>query len=519
MTPALLALLALVSTSFALDVSGAKKPPKPPEPTLATLADELRDAQPKTRRAAVKKLAQLGTKPAWALVIGALEDREGEVASDAQLELARLREPALLRELFGRAGLGSSDEVVRLRVAEAFGRIPLEIDGNALLKGVRSKPSELARTLVWSCERALAGGRLAGEREALARELEEITDARCGGDVRGAALFALRALDAKRAGSLARELVAAKEPALRCAALAACADFAEGDAVGIAQRALGDAEASVRARAIENLCQRTSRDAFVALVGHLEREPRSRLKHRMRAHLVAASREDHGFDAAAWAKWAHTVQGPNSTGGARGPVVRDTQAKLAGLGLVSDRIVFLIDLSGSVWKELADGRTRKSKIDEKLRAALEALPKETLFNVIPYTGEPFAFEKRLVPATPTNVQRALAWFEACTQSGRGDYLRAVRLALQDEDVDTVCALTDGVPTGGVQWNMDLITDGLLEANRYRCVAFDSILVDARGAKMRAWERLAAGSAGAVVAVSLDPAEEPDDSGHPKRKGR
>lgn len=519
MTSALLALVALVSSTFALDAADAQKPAKAPEPTLATLADELRDAQPKVRRAAVKKLAQLGTKPAWSLVLGALEDCEGEVASEAQVELARLREPALLRELFGRAGLGANEASVRLRVAEALGRIPLEIDGAALLRGVRSKPSDLARTLVWSCERALAGGRLAGERDPLARELEEIVGARGAPEVRGAALFALQVLDAKRAGSLARTLVTAKEAPLRCAALAVCADFSEGEAVDVARRALEDPEASVRSRAIENLCQRTSRDAFVALVGRIEREPRSRLKHRMRAHLVAASGEDHGFDAQAWDRWARTVQGPNSTGGARGPVVRDTRAKLAGLGLVSDRIVFLIDLSGSVWKELADGRTRKSKIDEKLRAALEALPKETLFNVIPYTGEPQAFEKRLVPATPGNVQRALAWFEARTQSGRGDYLRAVQLALEDPEVDTVCALTDGVPTGGVQWSMDLIVDGLLEANRYRCVAFDSILVDARGARTRAWERLASGSAGAVVAVSLDAAREPEDGGHPARKGR
>ena len=47
----------------------------------------------------------LGGRAAWDLVIGALADEKGEVADEAQLRLAALDEPKLLRHLLGRRAL------------------------------------------------------------------------------------------------------------------------------------------------------------------------------------------------------------------------------------------------------------------------------------------------------------------------------------------------------------------------------------------------------------------------------
>src|SRR5262245_2040622 len=115
---ALLAALALLAP-HAVGLAGDKKrDAKEAEPSFDALADDLRDARADKRRMAVRKLAELGTKPAMQLVIGALGDRDGEVGSEAQMQLARLRDPGLVRELLGRAGIGSSEDRVPMRAAE-----------------------------------------------------------------------------------------------------------------------------------------------------------------------------------------------------------------------------------------------------------------------------------------------------------------------------------------------------------------------------------------------------------------
>jgi hypothetical protein len=224
------------------------------------------------------------------------------------------------------------------------------------------------------------------------------------------------------------------------------------------------------------------------------------------AYLRARSGLDLGFDAAAWRGWAERVEGRLATGegkGGRLPPVGGTKANFAGLNLISDRVCFLVDFSGSTWQTKVGERTRKEILDERLRSALEGLPAATQFNVMPYTNEPIPWEKRLVPSDKANVKRALDFFERCHQSGRGNFYDAAMLALEDPDVDTIVVLTDGVPTGGHRWNLELMVELLVERDRFRRVAFDSILVDAPKSKQRLWQELADRTGGRMVVAKLE----------------
>jgi len=183
--------------------------------------------------------------------------------------------------------------------------------------------------------------------------------------------------------------------------------------------------------------------------------------------------------------------------------VGDTRVAFAGLNVISDRVCFLIDCSGSLWNTKVGDRTRKEIADAKLREALEALPADTEFNVIPYTNEPTAWEKTLVASKPDAVKRALDFFEHFKQTGKGNFYDAVELALADPKVDTIVALTDGAPTGGHRWNLDLMFDLLLEQNRYRKVAFDSILVDASKTAQKKWADFAERTGGRSVVAKLE----------------
>jgi HEAT repeat protein len=483
----------------------AKKSDASHAPTLEELERDLRAPRPEKRRGAVKKLAALDQRAAWELVIKSLADPEGVVADEAEMCLAAIHDAKLVAELIGAAGLESRKTEVRARVAEAFGRMRVEIDGSALARSIACSDADLSRTIAWSIERLALAKKLGGLHASIQEKLERIVGARCDSSLRGVALQALTAIDAPAAHALVQAALLEKDPVSRCAGLLATRVWTEVECTNAAQMLLVDPEASVRAQAIENLEHLSSRPAILLLIAHMEIEKRERLRYGILAFLRQRSGLALGFDSAAWKEWAQKIAGAVSTGDAAqgirlGPV-GDTRCEFAGLNVISDRVCFLVDCSGSLQTKVG-GKTRKEIADEKLARALEALPADTQFNVIPYTGQPFPWEKRLEPSRPENVKRAREYFESFHQTGSGDFYGAVQAALADPSVDTIVVLTDGAPTGGKHWNLDLMFDLLVEQNRFRKVAFDSILVDATKTAQKKWSDLAQRTGGRSITAEL-----------------
>jgi HEAT repeat protein len=469
------------------------------------LEDALRSERPEKRRATVAQLAELGDRPAWELVLRALADPEPEVADEAQLALGRASDPRLLAQLAGEQGLRARDPWLRLRVAEALGRSPVEVPCEWLVRALDPSDAELSRTLFWSLERLWDAQRLGGERQKAVAACERFVALRGDGFVRAAALVALEKLDHFAADKLLAGALGDGDAALRCGAVALYARAPEQECLDLSRRMLADPEARVRLAAIGNLERLASRAAALALVEQMQREPRSRLRWGILGWLRAQSGLDLGFEPEAWRAWAGKLEGRVHTGvdGPHGGPLGDTHVDFAGLSVLSDRVTFLIDLSGSLWQAKVGDRTRKEVVDEQLRKVLQALPPEACFNVIPYTGEPDPWEKRLVPATKSNVARAIERFERSHQTGRGNFFDAARLALLDPEVDTLCVLTDGVPTGGHRWNMGLMVELLVEHDRFRRAAYDSVLVDAPKRRQRDWAELAERSGGRSIAVQQE----------------
>lgn len=474
-------------------------------PTRAELEHDLRAPRPEKRRSAIKQLAQSKERAAWDLVLESLDDPEPMVADEAQLALAEIQDKRLLADLYGSAGLSARKAAVRARVAEAFGRMSLEVDGAALMRAVSCAAPEVSRMIVWSIERLAVAQKLGGDRAKTMHALEGLCRAQCGGELRCAALQALLAIDGAVAKSPLLEALVHKDPSLRCAGLLGAQSWTEVECTTWSQRLLADPQPVVRAQAIENLEKVASKSAVLALIAHMDLERRERLRYGILAYLQTRSGLAHGFDAAAWRSWAEEIVGAVTTGEAQGVrlgPVGDTRVAFAGLNVISDRVCFLIDCSGSLWQTKVGQRTRKEIADAMLRKALEALPAGTEFNLIPYTNEPFPWEKELVPSRPENVKRAIQFFERCHQTGKGNFFDAVQLALSAAKVDTIVVLTDGAPTGGQRWNLDLMFNLLVEQNRFRKVAFDSILVDAPKPAQRKWSDLAQRSGGRSIAADL-----------------
>jgi HEAT repeat protein len=498
--PGILLLLACTLVAAAPDGKAAR---------FQELEKDAKAPRAETRRAAVQGLAELGDRKAWDLVVGLLDDKESMVADEAEVALGSVADPKLVADLLGPAGLGHKDAWVRLRIAEAVGRVPCPLDAERLARAfLAADPNavEFRRTLLWTVERQAQRQKIAGDPAKLFAAADRIAGSRQDPELRGAALQAMVALDGAAAHATIVEWLAERDRALRCAAMRAVATLGEQECLDRSRAGLDDAETSVRAQAIENLAKLASRASMLALANQLGVEKRERLKYTILAYLRGMSGLDVGFDPDAWRRWAETIRDKLSTG--EGPVVRattipGTKASFAGLNLISDRVCFLVDFSGSTWQTKIGEKTRKEVLDAKLRQALEALPAGTRFNLMPYTNDPIPWEKKLVASDPSTVKRALEFFERCHRSGRGNFFDAALLALEDPDVDTIVVLTDGVPTGGHRWNLELMFEVLVEKDRYRKVAFDSILVDAPKSKQRLWQELAERTGGRMVVAKLD----------------
>jgi len=477
--------------------------------SLAEAAQRLEARDARERRRAAQDLGRIGSLQAFALLMTkGLEDRDPMVADEAQLQLGNASSVEVAALVFGRHVLGHRDALVRLRIAEALGRMTAPIDAAQWLQALKENDPRAARAFVESLELHAAAGRVDGKHEPLVKSL--LRSARRDPDVwtRGAALLALARLEPSDARELADEFGAAKQPVLRAASFEAWLLLDSGAATTHAAAVLDDVFAPLRARAVQALVDDGSRAAVTELVGRLEREERLRVRTAIVEGLRRLSGLRHGFDVRPWREWADALpddfappgEPPRAPSAPDGPDDGDLRTTtLIGHAVRSDRVTFLIDMSGSMWTQQA-GATRKQRVEVELRKALEALPPTARFNVVPFADQPMPFEKALVEASRANVARALESFERSTLRGKGDVWGALVLALADPEVDTLVVLSDGAPSGGERWNVELMRHLYARENRLRNVAVDAVLFGASKALVKHWTEFAKATGGRVTVV-------------------
>lgn len=477
---------------------------------IAALEKQLKDPSDKTRREAVQQLAKLASGAAWELVIDALKDVSPMVADEAQVQLGTLSEAKIVEALLGKKGLGSSDEWTRLRVAEAFGRMPGKPPLTQLAGHLSDKSADVRRALAWSIERLARAHRKDIDTSESVYVLTvagraSLQDKDVG--VRAAALLAAAALEDSKDSPFAQPLLADKAADVRCAALIDALDWPVALRFDSAKKLLVDPQASVRAQAIETLGACRSKAACALLVERLEQEKSLRLRWRIVDQLQKLSGSDLELEVPFWKKW---VEGLDDSWEPKTGEPRKREAKkpaegtavFMGLPVLSERVAILVDFSGSTWEKRENGKTRKETLDEELTKLLKQLTPATKFNLVPYTKDPIPWQKTLMPATPDNVAKALDFFTKCKESGKGNVWDAIELAAGDPEVDTMVVLTDGAPTGGHRWNLELMESLLAERLRFKKIAVDAILVDAKRFLTERWEKICAATGGHAQTVEM-----------------
>ena len=254
------------------------------------------------------------------------------------------------------------------------------------------------------------------------------------------------------------------------------------------------------------------KQALQALVQRIELEPREKLLLELIPRLQAMTGYKAGRQASAWKAYVDDLPGdwtslPNQAQDADSwsEEKDDGERSLepgAGLPTYSDRIVYLLDFSGSIWNVGENGKSSKQMLDPLFHATLDAIAPKALFNLAPFTKEVKPWQPELVEASAKRVKDAHKFIENVKVTGPGDFYAAVQWAKQDPEIDTICVLTDGAPTGGRRWNMEWMVALLLEEAELRPIRFDVVLVDCPKGLTRHWQRLADATGGTLQTNDL-----------------
>lgn len=160
-----------------------------------------------------------------------------------------------------------------------------------------------------------------------------------------------------------------------------------------------------------------------------------------------------------------------------------SKAKFFGIKVESHRVIFVLDVSGSMMLSMY-GRTINgrgaARIDiakDELSKAVENLDAGALFNIFTFSGGVARWmEKGIAASDGASRQEALTWIERLGAGGGTNLYDSVREAFKDEDVDTIFILSDGEPTTGEVIDPFRIREDVARWNKHRKVKINTIAI-------------------------------------------
>ncbi len=309
------------------------------------------------------------------------------------------------------------------------------------------------------------------------------------------------------------ELAAHREPAARMGAAVALAELRTADAVRRLYELLGDGDRRVRLEALWQVGNLRRADSVPLLVERMERDE-PRLRHDAARVLRLVTGLDHGLVADRWRAWwsaeGATFRVPRYEDALAAELERRerraenaSQATFYGLQIYSPRVAFVLDTSGSMSEPArtrpqrtsskeGDETTKLEVAKDELTRALSVFPEGDWFNVVFFASRANAMSDMLVQMDDEARARAMGYVREQRAGGATALYDALMLALADERVDTIYALSDGAPNAGELADPGAIRAELRRLNAVRKVQIHGIAVGQSSALL---EGLAADSGG------------------------
>lgn len=194
------------------------------------------------------------------------------------------------------------------------------------------------------------------------------------------------------------------------------------------------------------------------------------------SHLITATGQNFGDDAAKWKAWWAENRGKTQPPDKSQVPPLGNYGKFGeyyGIPICAKRVVFVLDTSGSM-----RGAKLEAAKTELIRAIKE-LPKEVFFSLVIFNTDVRIWQRELVPAT--DQMKHIALNVILEQSARNDTASYDALeAAFGLDPEAIYFLSDGAPQGGKTDDPAEIVGTISGANRVRRVSIHSIGIDTAG---------------------------------------
>ncbi|MEX0678457.1 MAG: HEAT repeat domain-containing protein [Pirellulales bacterium] len=228
----------------------------------------------------------------------------------------------------------------------------------------------------------------------------------------------------------------------------------------------------VRRAVVGALAQIPTKDAVGTLIGMLDRVG-GEAKADASQYLTTVTGQIYGVDAAAWGRWWDQARAafeyPHHSQNSPG---RSTQTESPGgyyygLPLFAERLVFVLDISGS----MQGGRIVAAK--RELARAIHGLPDHASFGIVVFNERVGSWKKMLVPADKKMKEAAIEYIEQLNPHSNTASYDALAAALT-YDTEAIYFLSDGAPTSGkILAPVDIIA-AITAANKVRRITIYTI---------------------------------------------
>ncbi|MCR9245595.1 MAG: HEAT repeat domain-containing protein [bacterium] len=281
--------------------------------------------------------------------------------------------------------------------------------------------------------------------------------------------------------------------------------------VGVLGAALDHPDWSTRFAAVDALYNMRRKQVVPMLIARMPKDP-GRMSKRIAEILWEFTAQPFEENHKRWASWwkeaGSTFEIASDNELAKAKKSRELKrltertsapAEFFGLKIESHRVIFVIDVSGSMIEAMYgkefDGRPA-ARIDiarVEVINAIKNLDSGALFNVYAFSS---GVEKWKEESSGTNDQAsrdaAIEWVERLGANGGTNIYDSLEIAFQDKDVDTIYLMSDGEPTVGAVIDPHRIREDIKFWNRHRKIKIHTVAV---GGSLEILEWIAADSGG------------------------
>jgi HEAT repeat protein len=159
------------------------------------------------------------------------------------------------------------------------------------------------------------------------------------------------------------------------------------------------------------------------------------------------------------------------------------ESKFFGIRIISHRVIFIVDVSGSMDWDLANdyrGKPAENRMEvakTELSKCIQALDSGALFNIISFSSDVEKWiDGHLAAANDKNRTDAVAFVDKLKPFGATNIYGALQAAFADPDVDTIFFLSDGEPTAGDETDAMVIREHVKGWNEHRKIVINTIAI-------------------------------------------